>query len=222
MTLKCVVFDVDDTLYLERAYVESGFRYVARLVAEHWGAEGFFERAWGEFLSGRRGNTFDVVAEEMGLPREVVPELVRAYREHPPEISLDEDVERILGELSARFDLAAVTDGPLQSQRAKVNALRLERFCSPIVLTAEYGPGFGKPHPRAFEEVERARGVRGHECVYVADNPHKDFGAPRDLGWHRIRLRLPGALHEESEGGDDVPLELRAFGELVPVLLGMA
>ena len=31
--------------------------------------------------------------------------------------------------------------------------------------------------------------------VYVADNPRKDFLAPRALGWRTLRVRRPGGEH---------------------------
>lgn len=36
--------------------------------------------------------------------------------------------------------------------------------------------------------------------VYVADNPGKDFIAPKELGWGAIRVRRPGGLHENVDG----------------------
>ena len=50
--IRCVAFDVDDTLYLERDYVRSGFRAVAERVRRDHGLEGFFEGAWDAFSSG--------------------------------------------------------------------------------------------------------------------------------------------------------------------------
>ena len=40
----CVVFDVDDTLYLERDYVRSGFRAVGVWASRWLGLSGFAER----------------------------------------------------------------------------------------------------------------------------------------------------------------------------------
>ncbi|MCZ7645160.1 MAG: HAD family hydrolase [Planctomycetota bacterium] len=210
MNARCVVFDVDDTLYLERDYVRSGFEAAGRWAAEAWGLPDFAPRAWRLFEAGVRGNTFNAVLEAAGLEPapERVKELVKRYREHEPRIALCPDAEACLMALHGRAALAVVTDGPAASQRAKVEALGLARWCDPLVLTAELGEGFGKPHPRAFERVAEAAGCAGQACVYVADNVTKDFQGPKALGWRTVRVRRPGALHAELPSGPEVDVEL--------------
>ena len=57
--IRCVVFDLDDTLYLERDYVRSGFFAVGRYLEERHDLQGFESAAWQEFEAGRRGDIFD-------------------------------------------------------------------------------------------------------------------------------------------------------------------
>ena len=52
-----VMLDVDDTLYLERDYVRSGFEAVAEWCRDEWGVADVGERAWALFLGGRRRTT---------------------------------------------------------------------------------------------------------------------------------------------------------------------
>lgn len=193
----CVVLDIDDTLYLERDYVRSGFKAVSTVLAERMGAAGFFEVAWGLFLEGRRGRIFDEGIEAMGIPPDprLVSELVTVYRTHSPEITLLPDSQSFLEWVRKRARMAAITDGPLESQQAKARALGLSSVASPIIYTALYGDGYSKPHPRAFLEVEAATGCSGGKCVYIADNPQKDFDSPLSLGWKSIRIRRPLSLH---------------------------
>ena len=56
-----VVFDLDDTLYLERDYVKSGFRAVAKTAVKHTGtsADEAFNFLWNEFTAGVRGSSFN-------------------------------------------------------------------------------------------------------------------------------------------------------------------
>lgn len=216
--LRCIVFDVDDTLYLERDYVASGFRAVGAHVARVFHKSGFSALALAEFLAGRRGDIFDHVCRLLGLPESVVPELVRVYRTHLPEISLSTEGASMLEGLSGRCRLAVITDGPLESQRAKVTALGLARYCSPVICTAIYGRGYSKPHPRAYVAVEELTGVRGAACAYVGDNPSKDFVVPHERGWLCVRLRAVGSLHEAIPSGPDVAFECRNLAELSRVL----
>ena len=100
------------------------------------------------------------------------------------------------------------------SQRAKAEALGLDRWIETMVFTAELGPEFGKPHPRAFELVQERTGVPGSRCIYVADNPAKDFDAPHALGWRTVRIRRPAALHSEVESNERVDLEVTDLGDV--------
>ena len=50
----CVVFDIDDTLYLERDYVGSGFAAVGAWIEANLGFRSFSDRCWIAFRSGRR------------------------------------------------------------------------------------------------------------------------------------------------------------------------
>ncbi len=219
--LRCVVFDVDDTLYLERDYVRSGFRAVEAHLVAHHGVCGFFERAWRAFERGVRGHTFDEVLPVLGLdptPR-LVEELVAVYRGHAPAIALLPDARAALDAArGAGLAVAVVTDGPEPSQAAKVDALGLTRWADPIVLTARLGTGFGKPHPRAFELVEEESGCRGAACLYVADNPAKDFAGPKRLGWRTLRIRRPQGLHAAVRSGEDVDEEADSLAPLASSL----
>lgn len=195
----CSVLDLDDTLYLERDYVRSGFRAVDRLARERVGIQGFGDACWRRFLNGDRGDIFDtVLLSRYGLAdADLVGELVRVYRSHKPSIELLPDSVRFLGKAqSLALPLALITDGPQASQRAKIDALELGRYCSPIVVTAELGDGKSKPHPAAFERVQAALGP-GKRFCYIADNPAKDFVAPNRLGWMSIRIQRAGGLYRE-------------------------
>jgi len=87
----------------------------------------------------------------------------------------------------------------LAMQQRKMAALGLATRLDQIILTDEWGPQYWKPHPRAFELVEQTCGCRGPACVYLADNPAKDFVAPRGLGWRTIRVRRARGVYATAE-----------------------
>jgi putative hydrolase of the HAD superfamily len=213
VNVRCVVFDVDDTLYLERDYVRSGFAAVGAMVRGRWAVEGFADRAWRLFEAGERGNIFDRALAECALAGgpDVIESLVACYREHRPAIRLHDDARACLDRLVRRFAIAGLTDGPSQSQHAKVDALGLAVWLTPIVITGDLGPGRGKPDPAGFRLIEETTGAHGGSCVYVADNPDKDFIAPRLLGWRTVRIRRPGGLHALRPSGDDVDREIETL-----------
>ena len=215
--VRCVVFDIDDTLYLERDYVRSGFAAAGTWVSRSLGLEGFAELSWRLFERGRRGTIFDEALASLGVrpERHILDELVRRYRAHVPSIALFPDARRCLDALRGAVFLGVISDGPLQSQRAKVEALGLTPLVDSIVLTAEFGEGYEKPHPRAFESVQATAGCGGASCVYVADNPAKDFLAPRHLGWQTVRVIRRLGLHASVASGPDVDATAGDLDELI-------
>jgi putative hydrolase of the HAD superfamily len=201
----CAVFDIDDTLYLERDYVQSGFEAVGRWASKQLHVEDFAERCWSSFKSGRRGSIFDGVLSESDIQptEDLVSALVEVSRTHTPTIALAADASKALSVISRTALIAVVSDGPAASQSRKVEALRLASFSALIVLTEVLGAEFRKPHPRAFELIRQC--LPASVYVYIADNPLKDFAAPKQLGWITVRMRRPGGLHYAVNNSEIAP-----------------
>lgn len=198
-----VVFDIDDTLYLERDYVASGFRATAAYVEHESGvpSDEVFAFLWNEFESGVRGRTFDIlVASYPELAAVGAAALVEVYRNHRPEISIEGSLASAIERLREEDRrIGVISDGPVRSQSAKVSALGLERWTEAVVLTDRWGTEFRKPHPRPFLHFEELWGIRGHDLAYIGDNPAKDFVTPNERDWATIRVRRAGQLHYEAE-----------------------
>jgi len=195
----CAVFDIDDTLYLERDYVQSGFAAVDRWAAKWLCLPNFGERCWQAFNAGRRRAIFNDVLREFArpAPAELISTLVEVYRTHMPSITLAPDAIEALAAISRTASIAVISDGPAVSQSRKAEALGLDSFASRVILTELLGSGFSKPHPKAFEQVQQC--CPASVYLYIADNPLKDFIAPRQLGWTTVRVRRAQGLHYTVE-----------------------
>jgi putative hydrolase of the HAD superfamily len=215
-----VVFDIDDTLYLEREYVRSGFRAVGAWARRSLGVPDLADRAWAAFESGVRATIFNDALAGAGVEAtpELIARLVACYREHQPDILLLGDARAALDAAALAGAVAVITDGPLASQSAKARSLGLATWSQTVIFTESLGAGFGKPHHRAFEVVEERLGVSGDQCTYIADNPAKDFVAPRARGWATIRVRRPRGLHYGVDGGDDIDHELADMSDLMSLI----
>jgi putative hydrolase of the HAD superfamily len=209
-----VVFDVDDTLYLERDYVRSGFTAVAEVLARDHGIASFQEEAWAAFLRGERGDIFDTTLRALTgeAPRSLVELCVDVYRNHAPTIALLPDASSFVAWCVTRFSTGVVSDGPQASQRAKVVALGLTSQIDRIVLTGEMGSGWAKPSSQSFRLLEQELGFHGEECVYLADNPIKDFVGPLELGWRTVRVRRQNGLHENAMSDQDAAMVIDDLG----------
>ncbi len=203
---RAVIFDLDDTLYLEKDYVASGFHYVANTVSENCDAptEEIFNFLWCGFEAGVRGDAFNrLITRYPSLtPRWTVEDMVQVYRSHQPAIELLPNIEELLEALvEYRVKLALITDGPVATQSCKIAALGLTDWFEFLVLTDTWGTEYRKPHPRGFETVMNFLGIPAKHLVYVGDNPEKDFQAPREMGWSTVRLRVPEQLRSSLEPG---------------------
>ena len=213
-----VVFDIDDTLYLERDYVRSGFVAVGAVVRERFGVTDFAEGAWAAFLNGSRRTIFDDTLAACGVVADarLVGELVDRYRTHEPAISLLPDARSALDAAAAgraASPSSPTARSPARGPRPGRSAWPAgpTRWCSP-----RSGGRTGASPARSRSHLSRRRSASPARTVsYVADNPAKDFAGPRSRGWRTIRVRRALSLHAASPVGADVDVE-------VPDLSGFA
>lgn len=204
--LRAIVFDLDDTLYPERAFVLSGFRAVAHWVEKQLGVPGeeVLSELFQLFKSGVRGNTFDLWLEGRGFkPKELVSQMVAVYREHQPDIMPYPGVPDLLARLRSSFRLGLLTDGYMEVQKRKLAALGLERFFDAVIFTDKWGKEAWKPNAYPFKVILNSLGVLGCEALYIGDNPKKDFFGAKQLGMWTTRIRFPDGLYVFLEPASD-------------------
>lgn len=223
--VRVIVCDLDDTLYPEREYVISGFRAVAEAGRSIYGVAGLEDACVSLFEAGHRGNIFQQALRALGMEtpgQAMIETLLGAYRNHRPAITLYEDVREVLPELSRVGRLALLTDGYLPPQRLKVEALGLIGRFDPIVFTEELGRDSWKPSPAGFMLIESMCKMKPGHCLYIGDNPAKDFLAPRTLGWRTIRIRRPKTEHSAAIAFGDRAAETEVvdFHQLARSLVG--
>ncbi len=194
---QCVVFDLDDTLCLERDWVRGGFEAVGRWARREWGVERFSDACFELFEQGRRGDVFDRSVAKIGVDADpaAIAAMVEVYRGARRGLRLAPDARRLLERLRGRVRLGLISDGPLAGQRRKIEALGLTRTFDALILTDRWGRAFWKPSRGPFELAERLLGGRRDSFVYVGDNPVKDFATPRRRGWRTVRIRRMQGLH---------------------------
>ncbi len=205
--IQAVIFDMDDTLFPERQFAFSGFAAVAAVFQQQLGdVLTATSQMCAMFDTPNRRRVFNVILEQQGLPADqhTIDRMIETYRTHQPNINLFEDAARALSRLKGNYKLGVISDGPLVMQQGKVKALSLRDKVEEVILTAELGEGFGKPHPKAFEQMVERLGVEHQACVYIADNPSKDFVAPNALGWLTVQIVRDNGIYADvkaAEGG---------------------
>lgn len=205
MPSQAVLFDLDGTLYDDIVFVRGAMRAVAEFLASRvsLAAVTIHERLVDEVARFGRGRVFDVVLEELGLLRRLVPTLVYVYRSARPPSDPFEDAVPLLERLNrAGAALGILTDGTALVQGAKVDLLGLRELMDAVVLTDAVGEGRPKPDTMGFEIACELLGVPPERTSYVANDLRKDFIAPRKLGMRSIQVkrRQLGTLREYLRG----------------------
>ncbi len=198
MTIKAIIFDMDDTLYPEQQYIRSGYRAVAqRLSAFGVSSEVAFDLLWDIFSHDPQEKVFNAVLAKLNITEtpELISELITLYREHQPNISPSDGVAELLGYLSGKYTLGLISDGYMPGQQNKLDALGIGKFFTEVIFTETLGRKHWKPSSRAFELMAQKLGFAHSECVYIGDNQKKDFVGPNALGWQSICYRTPDQVH---------------------------
>lgn len=217
-----VAFDLDDTLYRELDYVESGFRAVAEHVANAHPITSIeaYELLMESMARSGRGRQFDDLLRVVGAfsvrQRDA---LVQVYRQHEPEIELPSEASSVLKALAAEgHRLFLVSDGNHHVQNRKVEALGIRSFVEHAYLTGRYGHEATKPSTKVFElMLERTR-AKAADLVYVGDNPNKDFIGVRSLGGSTIRVLTGGFANEVPAPGYEPDLSVDSISKVPDAL----
>jgi putative hydrolase of the HAD superfamily len=231
-----VLFDLDDTLYPERRFVDGGFAAVARFLAPRVG------RTAGE-LTARlialheeqgRGRLFDTLLAELGAfpepadRRDLVLTSILVYRTHDPELEPFPGVIDALDALrDAGIRTGLVSDGHAATQHRKLDALAGVRpLLDVVVMTDDIGPDGAKPSPSPFRIACLLLQVDPSSAVYVANDRRKDFIGARAAGLRTIRVGRPPdegratMSAERASDGEDADLVVDGITDALAALLG--
>lgn len=213
--IKALVFDLDDTLYPESAFVESGYRAIARhLVPDDPRREDrLYRKMVAVWREAGRAAVLPAILRLRAASGMNIDALVSIYRGHTPSIRLPEEYPELLCSLRKQYLLGVVTDGLPEVQRRKVRALGLEEKLDAVVYSWDFGPERQKPHPLPFQVILGRLGVSSQEAVFAGDNPAKDGQGARNAGMRYVRV-LPRDRHDVAERGHTAP-EVAVAGNLL-------
>lgn len=187
-----ILFDLDDTLFDEMQFIKGGFKAVSSYISKNNNID---QRVVYQLLldvleEHGRGKTFDIVLKKLSLYNEkLIPKLVEVYRTHKPNLFLYPEVSTVLSSLRKQgYKLGIITDGNVEVQRNKVEALKIKDFFDCMIFSNEYGIEKQKPNPLPYQKAMEKLEASANETVYIGDNPYKDFITARKLGIFTIRI----------------------------------
>jgi putative hydrolase of the HAD superfamily len=216
-----LAFDLDDTLYPEGTYVESGMRAVAKMLSKNFTLD-YRETQMRllEILEREgRGKIFNTFLEEKRLfSKKILSNCLTVYRNHSPNISLDPDAIEVISKFRGKKYL--VTDGHKIVQQSKIDALKIKGFFEKTYLTNRYGIVNAKPSLHCFKRILERENADWRDLIYVGDNPAKDFVNLNLMGSMTVRIMTGRHQFDSCPSGYDAKFKIKKLGELKTVLKG--
>ena len=216
-----LIFDLDDTLYPEHTFVESGFSAVATMLANEFGWEERQSKVHMlDILSLKgRGVVFDELLRSHGAySARLVQRCVQTYRQHlPGGIALYPEAQAFMNKNRGRA-MYLVTDGNKNVQANKVKALGLETYFKKIFITHRYGVHHAKPSVHCFSLIREIEKCYWSDLAYIGDNPAKDFVNLNPLNVLTIRVKTGEHAAVKAKTGFDARIHINSIQNLPSIL----
>ncbi|MBN9500680.1 MAG: hypothetical protein BGO01_07195 [Armatimonadetes bacterium 55-13] len=249
--IKAVYFDLDDTLcaYWDASKVGLKGAFEAHPIANipasemvrHWAAafreysptlkdKGWYDR----YL--KSGAPTRLEQMRLTLLRAGVDDLSHAerlsdeyMRLRDQALALFPDAWMVLEQLSPKYPLGLITNGPADIQRQEIATLNIGEFFQNVFIEGEMGEG--KPHLTVFRRAEKAVGLQPHEILFVGNSYDHDIAPAINAGWRTAWVRRPSdvppsadpalpAKPKEIQTGQPLPdLIVGELSALLPLLL---
>jgi putative hydrolase of the HAD superfamily len=194
--IHAALFDLDDTLFPQRAWLDGAWAAVARAGGELGITVAPLYRALVTVAAdgSDRGRIIDRALERLRPQVSVGPvdvaRLVTAFRAYrSPRLHPYPGVAAALTRLRRTMPIALVTDGDVEIQASKLVSLGLESAFDAVVFSDDLGRDKRKPHPAPFREALTRLGCGPDGVVHIGDRPDKDVAGALRCGIRPVRVR---------------------------------
>lgn len=196
--IKAVVFDVDDTLYDQKAPFVAALAPIVKLPSSfdltptfqayrRLSAQSYAQVKTGRWSPAEMAvHRLNSALHTQDLPP-VTPEAALAFQEAYCQglqhIKLFPGLATALDQLKARYQLGIITNGHTEHQLAKVMRLKMHQWIDRDAILTSEEAGLAKPDPQIFTTMNRRLNLRASESVYVGDCYSMDVKAAKQAGW---------------------------------------
>jgi putative hydrolase of the HAD superfamily len=227
--IKCITFDLDDTLWAVDPVIVEANKTLYQWLAEH--AELFvkcYQLSDFDQLKHRALAVFPDISHSVTLIRlkQLEIGLIEAgysaeqavalshqafevFIEARNQVELFEHARSMLEQLKASGYLI----GALSNGNADVNRVGLGDIFD-FALNAD-GVGKEKPHPLMFEQMLHQQQLRPEQVIHIGDNPHHDIVGAKNVGLWTIWVNLNQRAWPEADPADGDVSCLRDIPERV-------
>ena len=195
MDIKCIAFDLDDTLWechpviihAEQCFYDWLSSYYPK-ITQKYSTQQLIEHRMA-FMQAQQDNLHDLtylrkrwmenLADELAYDYSYVDSGFEIFWQARNEVTFFEGTLNILEGLAKRFSLGVISNG-----NADVNHIGIGHLFD-FALSSETA-GVSKPHPDIFHQALQLSGSQKHETVYVGDDPKRDVLGAHGAGLHAI------------------------------------
>ena len=236
MTIRAVLWDVDDTLFDYTTADRTGMRahLLAERLLDRYGSveealaqwRRITDEQWARFSAGEV--SFDEQRRErvrafLGRPEltdaEAEDWFARYLRHYESAWAVFPDVLPALDRLAVGYRHAVLSNSGLHVQEHKLRVLGLRDRFEAVLCAAELG--VSKPRARAFHAACEALGLPPHQVAYVGDHPEIDARGAAAAGLLPVWIDRTDMSPDGAAGGPPGPgvHRISSLAEL-PALLG--
>lgn len=190
LAINAVIFDVDDSLYIEKDYIKSGFTLLAKkLIEKAYDADA--EQMYNCFEYAASPAIEKYLRSKNIYSYELHQELLALHREHIPNIRPYPHLEKLLLKLKKHgIKLGIISDGTPLAQKNKVLGLKLYGYFDYCVFSDSLGGTHcRKPCDVSFRYIQKLMNLEFSQMLYIGDNCTRDFYPVDHLGMHGIQIR---------------------------------
>lgn len=187
MTVRGVLFDLDETLHSREAAfwkwidLEARGRSLDRQKVAELDARG----------RGPKAPLVDYLAEHLKWPEKSLESRLTRFRSGVAQQAFAPDyLHRVLDALLPRLRLGIVSNGSGEAQRSKLDALGIEQYFDPILISEEIG--YRKPQPEIFSIAAERWQVPQSQILVVGDDDVADIQGAIGAGMLALRVGASG------------------------------
>lgn len=206
--IRCIVFDLDDTLYPEWSFIEQGFLSVSEKLYSDLCLDGkytskdIYEVLKNIYFNYSRVGIFNQLNRfipEIEINEQyIVDELLPTYRFSKKILKCYPDVKPTLRKLHGKVKIGMVTNGNTQVQNYKIDLLGIRNYFDHIEVSGDYSEKEAKPSPFMLLRTLDVFRVKPCDVIYVGDNPETDR-CSIDAGCHFLKIVRNNDFHKDRD-----------------------
>jgi putative hydrolase of the HAD superfamily len=196
--IKLIIIDLDDTIYSEYDFIQSGFQALASDIMFYCHHDRtFLVKKMNEYYLEDKKRVFNNLISFLNIEKIYsVSKCIETYKFHKPIIKPYQDFFSFYKKISLnKINLVLLTDGTIQQQKNKVIGLGIKDYFKSIYYSDYYGIDYRKPNPEIYNRIIKDFKVSVDEVIVIGDNPNKDFFCRKTLGICSIQIIRPNAIY---------------------------